>query len=134
MMEAIDTALVTNTDIANYHKKLFPWMHQGNDDDWCEEQLHRLITLTENSDIKFLLQAQVDKFLNTNLGNLSIGKLIELYLNKKLAKVADDQELSLAVCHSITSCGVYSNPNTLKKQVRAYLKEASCHKVELLKP
>jgi len=97
MMEAIDTALVTNTDIANYHKKLFPWMHQGNDDDWCEEQLHRLITLTENSDIKFLLQAQVDKFLNTNLGNLSIGKLIELYLNKKLAKVADDQELSLAV-------------------------------------
>lgn len=50
--------LVTNKEINDYHKAIFPWMYQGNDEDWCEEQLHRLIALSETSDGKFLLEAQ----------------------------------------------------------------------------
>ena len=50
--------VLRNRDIVTYHKKLFPWMYKGNDNEWCEEQTHRLITLAEICDGDFLLKSQ----------------------------------------------------------------------------
>lgn len=59
--ELAEATEITNKDIAKYHESLFPWMYKGNDYDWCEEQCHRLITLSEKSDVKILLQSQAEK-------------------------------------------------------------------------
>jgi len=69
-MRAEDT-VIDNKDIVKYHKKLFPWMYQGNDDDWCEEQLHRLITLLESSDVNLLLKAQAEVSIKTKDSEVS---------------------------------------------------------------
>jgi len=69
------------------------------------------------------VNAQIDKFLNTSLGNLTLKELIELYLNEKLAKVADNQSLPTVDWRE-------SRQDTIIEIFR----EAGCKKVELLKP
>ena len=58
--------------------------------------------------LKRVAQAQLDKTLKT----------------ESIRIEAEEQEVSLSLCHSLVSCGVYSNPNTMKSLVFAYLREA----------
>lgn len=60
-----------------------------------------------------------------------VKEVFDSYKEAGYVRVADDQELSLALCHSLAGCGVYSNPSTLISQMNAYLREAGWRKVEL---
>jgi len=52
--------IITNEKITAWHKKQVPWMYTGNDEEWCEERLHSLITQSETGDTQALLEAQCD--------------------------------------------------------------------------
>jgi hypothetical protein len=51
----MEEQVLTTEQIVKAHRERWPWMYQGNDKEWCEVQLHRLITLSETDDVKFLL-------------------------------------------------------------------------------